>query len=285
MVPTIRGQRSNLLQLPLYKRGRAKFGCGTMVPMYLKKSLSQVFLTNRSYLEKIAKAIDIKDKIVVEGGPGSGRMTSYLLPAKKLYCVELDERMCILLREKFNSASNLEIIQSDILNFDFSIFTEKVVFYSNIPYAISKMIVERLISQRRYISCAYILCQKEFAAKLAARPGDDGYGFLSCSLQYYADVKKILDVPRIVFSPVPRVDSTLVGMEFKDDPGLSAEEEKRLMQLMQRAFTHQRKQLGTVLSGFVPPGVLEARGIDPKARPGVISLEQFKNLAKAWPLN
>jgi len=248
--------------------------------MRLKKSLSQVFLTNRSYLEKIFRAIDVKDKIVVEGGPGSGRMTEYLLSAKKLFCVELDERMCILLKEKFNNKPNIAIIQEDILNFDISTLGEKAVFYSNIPYSISKKIVEYLIAQRRCLSCAYILCQKEFAAKLTAKPGDDGYGFLACSLQYYADVRKLLDVPRVVFSPPPNVDSTLVELVFKADGLLPIEDEARLIRLFARAFTHQRKQIGTIFPHEAASGAFVAAGIDHKTRPGEISLAQYIALLK-----
>jgi len=248
--------------------------------MRLKKSLSQVFLTNRSYLEKISRAIDIKDKIVVEGGPGSGRMTEYLVNCKKLYCVELDERMCILLKEKFNHAVNIEIIQADILDFDFSVFKEKVVFYSNIPYSISKKIIERLITQRRNISRAYILCQREFAAKLTAKPEDEGYGFLSCLLQYYAGVKKLVDVPRVVFSPKPNVDSALVELDFEFTRDLRPEEEKRLLGLLHRAFAYPRKQIGAILAGTVSAEDLKTVAIDPKSRPGDISLEKYLCLEK-----
>jgi 16S rRNA (adenine1518-N6/adenine1519-N6)-dimethyltransferase len=248
--------------------------------MRLKKSLSQVFLTNRSYLGKISRSIDVKDKIVVEGGPGSGRMTEYLLNAKKLYCVELDERMCVLLKEKFNNKPNIAIIQKDILDFDISVLGEKVVFYSNIPYSISKKIIEYLIAQRSYLSCAYILCQKEFAAKLTAKPNDDGYGLLSCSLQYYANVRKLLDVPRVVFSPLPNVDSTLIELAFKSDYPLLIKDEARLMQLLQRAFTHQRKQIGTIFAHEFANGTFEVVGIDHKLRPGEIPLTQYISLVK-----
>ena len=248
--------------------------------MRLKKSLSQVFLTNRSYLEKIFRVINVEDEIVVEGGPGSGRMTEYLLNARKLYCVELDGRMCILLKEKFNNKPNVTVIQKDILDFNISTLGENVVFYSNIPYSISKKIVERLIGQRRNISRAYILCQKEFAEKLTAKPKDDVYGFLSCSLQYYADVRKILDVPRVVFSPPPNVDSTLVELAFKTDRSLSIEDEARLMQLLARAFTHQRKQIGTIFPHEAASGAFVAAGIDHKTRPGEISLIQYMALSK-----
>jgi len=251
--------------------------------MRLKKSLSQVFLTNRSYLEKISRAVDINGQIVVEGGPGSGRMTEYFLNAKKLYCVELDERMCILLKEKFSHAANIEIIQADILNFDFSAFKEKVVFYSNIPYSISKKIVERLIGQRRNISRAYILCQREFAAKIIAKTGDEAYGFLSCFTQYYAKPKKLLDVPRAVFSPKPNVDSTLVELDFEPAKTLLPGNEKRFFEILHRAFSYPRKQIGAILAGIIPADALNAAGIDFKSRPAQISLGQYLYLANRTP--
>ena len=261
--------------------------------MRLKKSLSQIFLTNRSYLEKISRLIDVENQIVVEAGPGSGRMTQYLLGnrghvlnsgdmspelgtcPRKLYAVELDERMCLLLGEKFQSTSNLKIIHGDILNFDFSQLGEKAVFYGNIPYGISKKIVEYLIKNRRYLLRAYILCQKEFAEKLTAKAGSRGYGFLSCRVQYCAAAKKLLDVPRVVFSPPPKVDSTLVEINFRDAPLLEAPDEEKLFALLALAFRFPRKQIGAILKNNVN-GMVNL-----KLRPQDISLRQYIEIARA----
>ena len=44
-----------------------------------KKSLGQNFLTDRNVLEKIVNTTKIKDKTVLEIGPGTGNLTSFIL--------------------------------------------------------------------------------------------------------------------------------------------------------------------------------------------------------------
>jgi len=47
-----------------------------------KKSLGQNFLIDRKILEKIVNIIPIKNKIVLEIGPGTGNLTSFILKKK-----------------------------------------------------------------------------------------------------------------------------------------------------------------------------------------------------------
>ena len=85
--------------------------------MYIKtkKSLGQNFLIDREVLEKIVSITDITNKEVLEIGPGSGNLTTYILKQKpkKLYVVEKDDDLAILLKEKFDT--EIEIINDDIL--------------------------------------------------------------------------------------------------------------------------------------------------------------------------
>ena len=86
--------------------------------MYIKakKSLGQNFLIDREVLEKIVSITDITNKDVLEVGPGSGNLTAYILKQKpkKLYVVEKDDDLAILLKEKFDT--EIKIINDDILN-------------------------------------------------------------------------------------------------------------------------------------------------------------------------
>ena len=57
-----------------------------------KKSLGQNFLIDRDILIKISEITPIKDKIVLEVGPGTGNLTTFILKKtpKKLIVVEKD---------------------------------------------------------------------------------------------------------------------------------------------------------------------------------------------------
>ena len=61
-----------------------------------KKSLGQNFLIDKNILEKITNLTDIKDKLVLEIGPGTGNLTSYIVKkkSKKNLCNRKRLRTC-----------------------------------------------------------------------------------------------------------------------------------------------------------------------------------------------
>ena len=111
-----------------------------------KKSLGQNFLIEREVLEKIVSITDITNKEVLEIGPGSGNLTTYILKKKpkKLYVVEKDDDLAILLKEKFDT--EIEIINDDILRVsEDNISDQKLSVFGNLPYNISTEILSKWI--------------------------------------------------------------------------------------------------------------------------------------------
>ena len=68
-----------------------------------KKSLGQNFLIDKKILEKITSIENIKDKTVLEVGPGTGNLTSYILKKKprKFFIVEKDSNLVTDLKKNF----------------------------------------------------------------------------------------------------------------------------------------------------------------------------------------
>ena len=83
-----------------------------------KKSLGQNFLTDRNVLEIIVNTTLIKDKNILEIGPGTGNLTSFILKKnpKKFYVIEKDNDLSENLNNTFKD--QLTIINDDILNID-----------------------------------------------------------------------------------------------------------------------------------------------------------------------
>ena len=79
-----------------------------------KKSLGQNFLIDKNIINKIIEIIDIKDKSILEVGPGTGNLTKFLLQKKpkKFYVVEKDDRIAQLILEKIETP---EMIMVDSL--------------------------------------------------------------------------------------------------------------------------------------------------------------------------
>ena len=68
----------------------------------LKKSLGQNLLTDKNIINKILNLANIKNKNILEIGPGTGNLTGLILEKKpkKLLLVEKDKRFCNILNSK-----------------------------------------------------------------------------------------------------------------------------------------------------------------------------------------
>ena len=248
--------------------------------MRQKRSLSQVFLNDEKYIEKIVSSLDIAGETVLEIGPGAGAVSEYLVHrAKGFICVEIDSRFCKVLKEKFSQNSNVEVIRADILKFPLSKIGGKIVVFGNVPYQISSDIIEYLISHRSQIKRAYLTFQKEFTEKLLAKPSSTYYGIISCRIQYYARIKKIFDIPAASFYPKPKIDSTFVELEFYKKLPFRAKDEKLLFEVITKAFSQRRKKIINSLTIAEPKEVLSSLKINPSLRAEDLSLEEYVAIA------
>ena len=148
-----------------------------------KKSLGQNFLIDREVLEKIVSITDITNKNVLEIGPGSGNLTTYILrqKPKKLYVVEKDDDLALLLKEKFNN--EIEIINDDILKVpEDKISNQKLSVFGNLPYNISTEILSRWIlniGSNFWFESLVLMFQKEVADRIISDFNSSKYGRLS----------------------------------------------------------------------------------------------------------
>ena len=111
-----------------------------------KKSLGQNFLIDREVLEKIVSTVEIANKEILEIGPGSGNLTSYILKKnpKKVFVIEKDDELSLILKEKFTN--QIEIINDDVLKVsENEISEQKLVVFGNLPYNISTEILSKWI--------------------------------------------------------------------------------------------------------------------------------------------
>ena len=112
-----------------------------------KKSLGQNFLIDRNVLKQIVDTVEIKDKEILEIGPGSGNLTSFILKKnpKKVYVVEKDDELALLLKDKFTD--EITIINDDVLKVsEDKISSKKLTVFGNLPYNISTEILSKWIT-------------------------------------------------------------------------------------------------------------------------------------------
>ena len=179
-----------------------------------KKSLGQNFLIDREVLEKITNVVQIKDKTILEVGPGTGNLTSFILKKnpKKMFVIEKDDELAINLSETFKD--QLTIINDDILQVDENlIFKNKVTVFGNLPYNISTEILSKWITQTKdefWFNNLILMFQKEVADRIIAKFNTSDYGRLSILSNWKLNVEKICDIKPESFSPRPKIDSSLL---------------------------------------------------------------------------
>ncbi|AAZ21529.1 16S rRNA (adenine(1518)-N(6)/adenine(1519)-N(6))-dimethyltransferase RsmA [Candidatus Pelagibacter communis] len=252
-----------------------------------KKSLGQNFLIDREVLEKIVSITDITNKEVLEIGPGSGNLTTYILKKKpkKLYVVEKDDDLAILLKEKFDT--EIKIINDDILKVSEStISDQKLSVFGNLPYNISTEILSKWIlniGSNFWFDSLVLMFQKEVADRIISEFNNSNYGRLSILSSWKLNVKKILDIKPQSFSPRPKIDSSLLLFTPKEN-FFKLKDPKNLEKITRIFFSQRRKMLKKPFNQVFDNGkeVAEKFGIDLNLRPQNLEPDVYFKLVKEY---
>jgi 16S rRNA (adenine1518-N6/adenine1519-N6)-dimethyltransferase len=252
-----------------------------------KKSLGQNFLIDREVLEKIVSITDITNKDVLEIGPGSGNLTTYILKQKpkKLYVVEKDDDLAILLKEKFDT--EIEIINDDILKVsENKISDQKLSVFGNLPYNISTEILSKWIlniGSNFWFESLLLMFQKEVADRIISEFNNSKYGRLSILSSWKLNVKKIIDIKPQSFSPRPKIDSSLLLFTPKKK-FFELKNPKNLEKITRIFFSQRRKMLKKPFNQVFANGkqVAEKFGIDLNLRPQNLEPETYFKLVKEY---
>ena len=210
-----------------------------------KKSLGQNFLIDNNVLDKIVSVVDIKNREILEIGPGTGNLTTHILKKrpKKLYVIEKDNDLSKLLFEKFNN--EISIINDDILKIsENKISTEKLIVFGNLPYNISTEILSKWISNlgnHFWFDSLVLMFQKEVANRIIADPNTSNYGRLTILSKWKLNIKKIIDIAPKSFFPKPKIDSSLLVFTPKKEY-FKLDNIKNL-EMISRIFFNQRRKM------------------------------------------
>ena len=249
------------------------------------KRFGQNFLIDQNIKNKIIEFIGVsREDAVLEIGPGLGALTEDLCKkAKKVMAVEKDKRLYDFFRKNI-FLNNLELLNNDILDYEFKGISSKLTIVGNLPYSISSPILNHLINNKNYITSAYITVQMEFGERLVASPGTKDYGSLSCYAQFYGNPKILFKIPRGAFFPVPEVDSCFLKIGFNKEIDKSIDRDL-LFKIIRSSFEKRRK---TILNSLASSGIFRSKedvlicltkaGISPDRRPETISLQEFAKL-------
>ena len=252
-----------------------------------KKSLGQNFLIDRGVLKKIVSVANIKEKNILEIGPGTGNLTSYILmnEPKKIIVIEKDEYLAKNLEKKFGD--KITVINKDILEVEETLLTnEKFTVFGNLPYNISTEILSKWIVNLKdsfWFDHLVLMFQKEVANRIISKFNASTYGRLSILVNWRLNVKKICDIKPESFSPKPKVDSSLLLFTTKNKI-FKIEDPKNLEKVTRVFFSHRRKMLKKPFNQLFNGNqkILDKLKIDLNLRPQNLDFETYYQLTSEY---
>lgn len=252
-----------------------------------KKSLGQNFLIDKNFVDKIVDAAAIENQNVLEIGPGIGTITYEMAKlAKKVVAIEIDQTLIPILDENLEEFANAKVINQDILKTDLKKLVEeefngesfKVV--SNLPYYITTPIIELLITTGLPCDDMTIMVQKEVAERMVAGESDKEYSSLSVFIKFYTEAEVITNLPKSVFMPQPKIDSTILNLKLRIyDENVNQD---LLFKLVRAGFNKRRKTILNSMSDVIEKDRLKEAfakvNLAENLRAENLSIDDFINL-------
>lgn len=267
--------------MPLYKPSELHQFLNS-IGIHPKKGLSQNFLIDGNIIRKIVETAQVKPgDLVLEIGPGPGSLTEALLAAgANVIAVEKDPILAKALERLQTEDLRLKIFCEDIMEFPIAealMDKPKAKVIANLPYHLTTPIIARFSPLKDLFSKLVVMVQEEVARRFAAKPKTSEYSSFSVFLNFYSNPVYAFTVSRNCFYPSPKVDSAVVSLELKTPPSVSNQEHFFIM--TRTAFEHRRKMLrGSLKELYATEAITEsliALGLNPKARPEELSLNEF----------
>lgn len=271
--------------LPSIKQTIVHYGLAT------KKSLGQHFLLDNTITEKIVRLAGSLDGVhVIEIGPGPGGLTRALLESDAAHVTALEKDVrCIEalqpLLQRYPSRLSLQEADASAVSLA-QIGTAPRAIIANLPYNIGTELVIGFLHDLYNDEHAYqkiiVMLQKEVAERIAAPVNTKAYGRISVLAQWLCHCRLLMELPPSVFSPPPKVTSTVLLLTprtaQRDIASLNAME-----RVTKAAFGARRKMLRQSLKSLRPDALewCAQIGVAPTLRAEALTVAQFAAFARS----
>lgn len=231
-----------------------------------KKSLGQNFLIDQNIINKIINIVEIKDKSILEIGPGTGNLTKNILEKKpkKLIVIEKDNELAKLLNKDFGE--KIKIINDDVLKVDENKLDSNVLtVFGNLPYNISTEIlcswILNIKNDNFWFNSLILMFQKEVADRILSEHNSKKYGRISILGSAFYSIKKITDVNKNDFFPVPKVDSSVLCFDKLKKNRIEFNDIKYLEKITYHLFSNRRKKIKKKLQNIFPEVLIKKNSL------------------------
>jgi 16S rRNA (adenine1518-N6/adenine1519-N6)-dimethyltransferase len=256
------------------------------------KRLGQNFVIDPGTLRRIVTLARVRPgESVLEVGPGLGSLTLALLPAaRRVLAIEIDPVLAAELPRTVAAkapglAGRLEVVTADAARIGALPGDPVTVLVANLPYNAAVPVLLHLLATVPTLARGVVMVQAEVADRMTAAPGNRTYGVPTVKLAWSAEMRRAGPVPRSVFWPVPRVESSLVAFTRRDPPSREVSRED-VFALVDAAFAQRRKMLRSAIATWAgsvarADAILRSAGVDRTARAESLTVGQFAAIALA----
>jgi 16S rRNA (adenine1518-N6/adenine1519-N6)-dimethyltransferase len=217
-----------------------------------QKKFGQNFLIDEKIADTIIKSLEIdKTDLVIEIGCGIGSLTNKILNTGcRMIGYEIDWAFIKFLKEYFKEdiiSGKFELIEGDFLKESVLSSVKKenyrsVKLVGNLPYYITKPVIEKIFTTDLEFDLVCIMIQKEVADKLRSKENSKKYSYLSILSQVNKEMKSVCEAGPESFYPSPEVDSEVVLFSSKMNKS-EISDYKMFCNLSKSLFLNRRKKI------------------------------------------
>ena len=258
---------------------------------YLKKSLGQNFLIDKNIIKKIIGLTNLKERNIVEIGPGEGALTNEIIKKnpKSLTLIEKDNKLSKYLKQKYFN-KEISVINTDILKFDFDKLNKKnMIVIGNLPYNISSQILIKIIKTANFetkFSELIFMFQKELGEKIIANFPSKHYGRLSIITKFKLHIIKKFIVSKNCFFPKPKVTSMVVHFKTLDKKKSEIKNISNLEKITNIFFSNKRKMINKKIKEILSiKKMKEVPELDLSLRPEKVNPKIFYKITMLYEKN
>ena len=256
---------------------------------FAKKSLGQNFLIDKNIVKKIIELVNLRNKNVVEIGPGKGALTDEILKKKpkSLIIIEKDNFLANQLKEKYQDIKILKIYNNDILKFDLEkkILKDSEIF-GNLPYNISSQILIKFLKFKNWppkFNSLIFMFQKELGDKITCSFPSNNYGRLSIISKFRLKILKKFLVSQNCFFPKPKVTSMIIHFKPFKINNFRIKNINNIEKITNILFSNKRKMINKNIKKLLSKDKIKLlKNLNLKSRPSEIRPEIYYKIAELY---
>ena len=255
---------------------------------FVKKSLGQNFLIDNNVIKKIVNLVKIRNKHIIEIGPGEGALTEEILKNKPK-SLSLIEKDCILakkLKLKYKNIKIVKIYNDDVLKFNIeSIDKKNSAIFGNLPYNISSQILVKILKFKKWppkFKDLVLMFQKELGDKIISKYPSPNYGRLSILTNYRINVLNKFLVSPNCFFPKPKVNSLVIHFKPKIN-SFNIKKIESLEKVTNIFFSNKRKMINKNIKKILKNDeIIKIPNLKLTCRPSEIKPELFYKITELY---